>query len=97
MKKITAYVNTLRVHWLVEELEAIGIREIMVTEYFSPSSQISRLELCCEDQAAEKVRAIVHRVGTGGSPCDHFFEVTDFDPNATSKLPLGKRMTRLEG
>lgn len=96
MKKITAYVNTLRVHWLVEELEAAGIKEIMVTEFFSPLSKISRMELACEDDKVETVRSIVHRIGTTEAAGDHLFVVTDFDPNAPSKLPIGRRMSRLE-
>ncbi|MCL4551106.1 MAG: hypothetical protein M1495_21355 [Bacteroidetes bacterium] len=71
MKKITAYVNTTRVHWLVEELQALGVEEIEVTEYFKPRSQISRFELSCEDNLVEKVRAIVHRIGTCGQAADH--------------------------
>jgi len=97
MKKITAYVNPLRVHWLIEELEAIGINEIMVIEYFAPVSKISRFELLCEDQTVERVRRIIDKIGTTGAPGDHFIAVTDFDPNVPSKLPLGQRMSRLEG
>jgi nitrogen regulatory protein PII len=96
MKKVTTYVNTIRVHWLVEELEGAGIKEIMVTEYFSPLSKISRLELACEDDKVETVRSIVHRIGTTGAPGDHLFVVTDFDPDTPSKLPVDRRMSRLE-
>ena len=97
MKKIIAYVNTLRVHWLVEELEKIGIAEIMVTEYFSPRSQISRFEFRCDGEAVEQAREIVHRIGTSGFPADHFFEVYDIDPNAIDRMPLGDRISPLEG
>jgi nitrogen regulatory protein PII len=90
MKKIIAYVNTARVHWLVGELEAVGIKEIMVTEYFSPSSQISRLELFCQDSIVETVREIVHRVGTMGSAGDHCFFVEEFDPGLPSEVAIGK-------
>jgi nitrogen regulatory protein PII/Ca2+/Na+ antiporter len=96
MKKITAYVNTLRVHWLVEELEALGISEIMVTEYFSPSSKISRMELILEDEAIEKAREIIHRVGTTGEPGDHSIFIEDYDPDLPSQIPLGKRTSKLE-
>ncbi|GEM_PF-1666336 len=96
MKKITAYVNTVRVHWLVEELEAIGTREIMVTEYFSPSSKISRMELLVQDEAVEKARQIVHRVGTTGEPGDHSIFIEDYDPSLPSQIPLGKRTSKLE-
>lgn len=54
MKKITAYVNTTRVHWLVEELQSLGVEEIEVIECFKPLSQISRFELSCEDYLVEK-------------------------------------------
>jgi nitrogen regulatory protein PII len=96
LKKITAYVNTLRVHWLVEELEAVGIKEVMVTEYFSPSSQISRMELFSKDDEVETVRGIVHRVGTTGSVGDHSFFVEEFDPKLPGQIPLGKRTSKLE-
>ncbi|MBI4547194.1 MAG: hypothetical protein HY707_04385 [Ignavibacteriae bacterium] len=96
MKKIIAYVNTLRVHWLVEEMGKIGINEIMVTEYFSPNSQISRFVFLCNDDAIEKAREIIHRIGTTGSLADHFFEVYDVDPNAPDTLSLGQRISPLE-
>jgi nitrogen regulatory protein PII len=96
MKKVIAYVNTIRVHWLVEELEAAGIKEIMVTEYFSPSSQISRLELLSQDSVVERVREIVHRVGTTGSAGDHCFFLEEYDPDLPSQMPLGKTASRLE-
>lgn len=96
MKKITAYVNTNRVHWLVEELSSAGIGEIMVTEFFSPTSVISRMELLCEDADVERIRSLIHRLGTTGSPCDHFFAVSDFDPMRPGRIPLGRRMSRLE-
>jgi hypothetical protein len=68
-------VNTTRVHWLVEELQAIGVQEIEVTEYFKPFSQISRFELSCDDNLVEKVRSIVHKIGTCGQVPDHAFFV----------------------
>ena len=84
MKKVIAYVNTVRVHWLVDELQKIGIDEIMVTEYFKPTSQISRLELRCGNLWVEKVRKIVHDVGTTGEAGDHYFEVKDLNPDDPS-------------
>ena len=81
----------------MEELQRIGIGEIMVTEYFKPMSQISRLELCCEDVQVETTREIIHRVGTTGMLPDHSIDVSDFDPNRPSVLPLGKRISKLEG
>jgi nitrogen regulatory protein PII len=87
MKKVTAYINTVRVHWLVEELQKIGIDEIMVTEYFKPISQISRLELRCGNNWVEQVRDIVHRIGTTGNPGDHYFDVKELDDNNGSIFP----------
>jgi len=75
MKKITAYVNTTRVHWLVEELQTLGVQEIEVTEYFKPLSQISRFELSCNDNLVESIRSIVHKIGTCGQAADNAFFV----------------------
>ena len=97
MKKITAYVNTVRVHWLVEELQAIGVAEIMVTEFFVPRSQISRLELVCADDAVEDVRRVIHKIGTNGGCPDHYIEVKDYGPTETRHFPLGRRVNKLEG
>jgi nitrogen regulatory protein PII len=96
MKKITAYINTVRVHWLVEELEAMGIKEIMVTEYFSPSSKISRMELLAQDEDLSQVRDIIHRIGTTGEPGDHSLFIEEFDPTLPGQIPLGKRTSKLE-
>ncbi len=87
MKKVIAYVNTLRVHWLVHELQKIGIDEIMVVEYFKPTSQISRLELRCGNNWVDKVRDIIHDIGTTGNACDHYFEVQDLSPDDKSIFP----------
>lgn len=96
MKKITAYVNTMRVHWLAEELLAAGIKEMRVIEHFSPRSQISRLQLCCEDDLVSKVREIIRRLGSCGSPPEYDVAVADFDPSLPSQIPIGKRMSVLE-
>lgn len=96
MKKVIAYVNTVRVHWLVEVLETTGIKEILVTEYFSPLSKISRCEFLCDDKRVDQVRDIVHRIGTSGNLMDHCFLVEDFDPDLPSQIPLGKRVSKLE-
>jgi len=87
MKKVTAYVNTVRIHWLVEELQKIGIDEIMVTEYFKPTSQISRLELKCGNNWVEQVKDIVHKIGTTGNAPDHYFEVKELDSKNGSIFP----------
>ncbi|MEW6061139.1 MAG: hypothetical protein AB1600_04270 [Bacteroidota bacterium] len=96
MKKVTAYINTIRVHWLVEELESIGVKEMMVTEYFSPSSRISRMELLTQDNTVEKVREIIHRVGTTGAEADHSLFIEEYDPSLPSQIPFGKRTSKLE-
>lgn len=97
MKIITAYVNTTRIHWLVEKLQEIGIQEIMVTEFFRMTSQISRLICFCHDYQIDEVRVIVHRYGTIGSPPNHYFHTADFDSTALHELPVGQRMSLLEG
>lgn len=96
MKRITAYVNTVRVHWLAEELVAAGVKEIRVIEHFSPTSQISRLQLCCADELVGRVREIIRRLGTCGVPPDFDLVVADFDPNLPSQIPMGQRMSVLE-
>ncbi|HEY4644233.1 MAG TPA: hypothetical protein VI932_10055 [Bacteroidota bacterium] len=96
MKKIIAYVNTLRVHPLVEALGKSGIRQMVVTEYFTPYSRISRFIFLCDEQSIESTREIVRRIGTSGSPSDHFFEVQDFDPAASDASLSGPLIHRLE-
>ena len=96
MKRIIAYVNTMRVHWLVEELQNIGVAEIMVTEYFKSLSQASRFEFLCVDELVEKATAIVHRIGTLGSPEDTFIDVQHVDLNAGDNMPPGQRMSILQ-
>jgi nitrogen regulatory protein PII len=96
MKRLIAYVNTKRVHWLVEELQSLGISEIMVTEFFGPSSQISRFEFLCEDHAIESTKAIVHRIGTSANLTDHFVDVQEVDAQAADRLSLGRRISRLQ-
>ena len=96
MKKITAYISTVRVHWLVEALKQLGINEIMVTEFFRPTSQISRMELYCDDSLVTEVRKTVHRLGTTGEIPDHDIIVSEFDPDLPGQIPLGKRISRLQ-
>ncbi len=91
MKKVTAYINTLRVHWLVEELQKIGIEEIKVTEYFRPTSQISLLELKCGNHWVDKVRKLVHEIGTTGIEADHYFAVQDLEDDDELFTPNGLR------
>jgi nitrogen regulatory protein PII len=96
MKKVTAYINTARVRSLVEALQAAGVDEIMVTEYFKPLSQASRLELCCDEDRVAAVSEIIHRLGTTGRLADHSVYVRDFDPNGASKALLGQRISSLD-
>lgn len=97
MQKITSYVDTTRVHWLVEELQAMGVSEIMVTEYFKPLSRVSRLEFLCQDTEVANAKRIVHRVGTaGGPPPDHDIIVSHYDPEKLHLLPMSVRLNPLE-
>lgn len=96
MKKITAYVNPVRVHWLVEELEAIGIHEIMVTEYFSQLSRISRFIFICSDDSVKQASHLIHLIGSNGAPGDHFIDVKEFQPKALDVPSMGMRISPLE-
>lgn len=85
MKRITAYVNTTRIHWLVEELQAKGINEIMVLEFFRPDSQISKLEFFCVENQIDDLRPLIHNIGTCGKPVDHLFIVNEIDPDKSGR------------
>lgn len=77
MKVIKAGVNTTRVHWLVEELQALGIQDITVTEHFKPLSQISRMTFVCDDYKVNDVKKVIHKIGTCGNAVDHYVFVED--------------------
>ncbi|HED06791.1 MAG TPA: hypothetical protein ENI57_01590 [Ignavibacteria bacterium] len=64
-------------HWLIEELQKIGINEIKVTQYFKSHSQISLLELKCDNNFVKEVRKLIHEVGTTGNAVDHYITVKD--------------------
>ncbi len=96
MKKIIAYVNTMRVHPLVEELGKNGIRQMIVTEYFTPLSCISRIIFLCDEDSLERAREIIRRIGTSGNPSDHLIVVLDFDPLTADSSLSGPRIHRLE-
>jgi hypothetical protein len=81
MKKVVAYINTVLVHWVVDELQNIGIDDISIHQRFKPLSEISRLEFLCADENAESVRSIIHKIGNNGSLSDHLIEI--FDPPNT--------------
>ena len=85
IKKVTAYVNTIRIHWLVEELQKIGINEIMVSEFFRPNCQISKFEFFCSEALIDEVKSIVHKIGTCGNAADHLFIVSEIDPEKSGK------------
>lgn len=87
IKKISAYVNTTRIHWLVEELQRLGIFEIMVTEYFRPLSQISKIEFYCRKDAIEDVTSMIHRLGSRGS-CDHLIDIREVYGDPESIFPF---------
>ncbi len=38
MKIVVAYINTVRVHWVVDELRKIGIDDISIHQRFKPMS-----------------------------------------------------------
>lgn len=79
MKLIKAGVNTTRVHWLVQELLALGIHEITVIEHFKPLSQISRMTFVCDDYKVHEVKRIIHKLGTCGNVPDHYLFVEDLE------------------
>ena len=87
VKKITVYVNTIRIHWLVEELQKEGVKEIMVTEFFRPNSQISKFEFLCIGEKVQSVRNIIHTVETCGKSVEHYFSVKETD-NIKSIFPF---------
>ncbi len=78
MKRVASYIDTLRVHWIADELQQIAVEEIMVTEYFKPLSRVSRLQVLCEDDVVEKVREIIFRRGCVGNRHPYYVEVSDF-------------------
>jgi nitrogen regulatory protein PII len=87
MKKITAYVNGLRVQHLMQELQALGIREVRVTEYTSSLPKISFVRFLCEDGEVDRVQSTIDQIGATGTACDHCFRVTDADSGARTILP----------
>lgn len=79
MKTIKAGVNTTRVHWLIEELQTLGIQDINVMEHFKPLSQISEMTFVCDDYKVSDVKRVIHRLGTCGNAADHYVFVNDFE------------------
>ncbi len=96
MKKITTYISPTRVHRLIGELGLTGIKEIKVVAYFKPLSEVSRIELLCEDYAVERVVRIIHEVGTTGGLPDHIVLVHDFKRRPLNRSTVGRRMGQLD-
>ncbi|MBK6912473.1 MAG: hypothetical protein IPJ03_19080 [Ignavibacteriales bacterium] len=88
MKKVTAHINTIRVHWIVEELQKIGVQEIMVTEYFRPNCQISKVEFLCEDHDVNEIRDVIHTAGTIGISVDHSIDICEIEGKVKSIFPF---------
>lgn len=81
MKKVVAYINTYRVHWIVDELQKIGIDDISIYQRFKPLSQISRIEFLCKNEDTDIVHSIIQNIGNNGNPSDHFIEIFDHSDN----------------
>ncbi len=96
LKRITTYISPTRVHRLIGELGSAGIKEIKVVAYFKPLSEVSRIELLCEDYAVERVVRIIHEVGTTGGLPDHIVLVDDFRPRPESRSTIGRKMGQLD-
>lgn len=96
MKRVTTYVSPARVHWLVGELGSVGIKEIKVVEYFKPLSQVSRVDLLCDEKVVDRVCQVIHEVGTTGGLPDHLVFVNDFEPKPIDLSSIGKRMSDLD-
>ncbi len=96
MKRITTYVSPTRVHRLIGELGSSGIKEIKVVAYFKPLSEVSRIELLCENSVVERLVRIIHEVGTTGGLPDHLVLVKNFRPRHYTRTTIGKRMGQLD-
>ncbi len=79
IKTIKAGINTTRVHWVVEKLQALGIQDISVTEHFKPLSQISEMTFVCDDYIVSHIKKVIHKFGTCGNAVDHYLFVEDFE------------------
>ena len=96
MKRIKTYISPTRVHRLIGELGSSGIKEIKVVAYFKPLSEVSRIELLCEDIVVERVVRIIHEVGTTGGLPDHLIFVSDFTQRPVNRSTMGKQMGQLD-
>ncbi len=96
MKRVTTYISPIRVHWLIGELGSTGIKEIKVVEYFKPLSQVSRIDLLCDETVVDYVCRIIHEVGTTGGLPDHLVFVNDFHAKSADLSTIGRRMGELD-
>lgn len=96
MKKIIAYMNTASVQPLVEGLGRTGIRTMVVTEYYTPLSRVSRFIILCEDAMVGEPEGILRRTGARGDPPGRYIEVQDFDPRLDGTAYEGSAEHRLE-
>ena len=96
MKRVTTYISPIRVHWLLGELGLTGIKEIKVIEYFKPLSQVSRVDLLCDEYVVDNVCRIIHEVGTTGGLPDHLVFVNDFQPRSADLSTIGRKMGKLD-
>ena len=93
LKRVTAYIDTLRVHWLSQAMADLDVEEIMVTEYFKPLSQTSRIQVLCNESLASAIVAVIREVGCSSRPGPIFVEVSDF---IVQDQPSGRFRCRLE-
>ena len=96
MKRITTYISPDRVRRLIGELGLSAIKEIKVVAYFKPLSEVSRIELLCDDFAVDRVVLIIHEVGTTGGLPDHLILVNDFKPRVVDQSTIGRKMGQLD-
>lgn len=96
MKRVTTYVSPLKTLLLISEFGYQDIAEIKVVAYFKPLSEISKIDLLCEESAVQRVQEIIHRFGSTNGLPDHMIFVTEFKPRQTDPLEVGKRMGRLD-
>ena len=96
MKRVTTYVSPSKALLLISEFGYQDIVEIKVVAYFKPLSEISRIDLLCDEKAAERVKDIIHRYGSRGGLPDHMIFVTEFKPHPVNRVEPGKRMGQLD-
>lgn len=96
MKRITTYISPSRVHRLIGELGSPGIKEIKVVAYFKPLSEVSRIEMLCEDNVVDRVVRIIHEVGTTGGLPDRLVLVNNFKRRPVNRSTIGRKMGQLD-